>query len=306
MRIKIDKLVVKTLTILALIFGVIFTTPSYALGKLGHQLVCQLAFDHLSKNNQKKVTNLLLNMPNQHRQITNKYNYKKKNSAITFAQTCSWADAIKKHPKYKQFKALHYLNVSRYTLQIDHDACRINCLIKAIPYHQQQFESADNPWKKLQGLMFLSHWLGDIHQPLHVSFSSDRGGNKNKISSKYKKCNNLHWLWDECLLYPEDNTIKKKQVFNLLYKKLTQQWQSSDIATWQSSSVEQWATESLSITRSPEFLYCKLDSKKRCVSLSNNIIMLPNDYYSKHATILEQRILKSAVRLNYLIEESLL
>ena len=78
MRIKIDKLVVKTLTILALIFGVIFTTPSYALGKLGHQLVCQLAFDHLSKNNQKKVTNLLLNMPNQHRQITNKYNYKKR------------------------------------------------------------------------------------------------------------------------------------------------------------------------------------------------------------------------------------
>jgi len=29
---------------------------------------------------------------------------------------------------------------------------------------------------KLVSLKFLGHWVGDIHQPLHVSFADDRGG----------------------------------------------------------------------------------------------------------------------------------
>jgi hypothetical protein len=31
--------------------------------------------------------------------------------------------------------------------------------------------------QKLASLKFLGHWVGDIHQPLHVSFEDDRGGN---------------------------------------------------------------------------------------------------------------------------------
>jgi len=30
---------------------------------------------------------------------------------------------------------------------------------------------------KLASLKYLGHWVGDIHQPLHVSFADDRGGN---------------------------------------------------------------------------------------------------------------------------------
>mgnify|MGYP007038350414 CR=1 FL=1 len=52
------KLLIKALTVILLIFTVIFTNSSYALGKLGHKLVCQLVFDHLSIQNQKKINNL--------------------------------------------------------------------------------------------------------------------------------------------------------------------------------------------------------------------------------------------------------
>jgi hypothetical protein len=30
--------------------------------------------------------------------------------------------------------------------------------------------------QKLASLKFLGHWVGDIHQPLHVSFEDDWGG----------------------------------------------------------------------------------------------------------------------------------
>jgi hypothetical protein len=306
MKIKHTELIRKLLTLLALIFFVIFTNQSYALGKLGHKLVCQLAFDHLSQANQQKITDLISIMPKQQRQFVNKYNYQHVNSPVSFAEACTWADAIKKQPEYKQFKTWHYLNVPRDTLLIEHDTCHKNCLTKAIAYHQQQFGTAKLPWAKLQAMMFLGHWLGDIHQPLHVSFASDRGGNKNRIITKDKKCSNLHWLWDECLLYQGKNSKKKTEVFAMLYKKLTQQWQDIEVSNWQQSSIEQWATESLLLTRSPELLYCKINSKNLCISESNRTIRLQNSYYKKHTIVLEQRILKAAVRLTHLIEKSLL
>jgi len=301
-----NRLITKRLTFLAFILTTIFSSQSHALGKLGHKLVCQLTFEHLSQANQNKISDLISTMPKQHQQIVNKYNHRKLDSTISFAEACTWADAIKKRPNYKKFKAWHYLNVSRDTLFIKPDACRQNCLTKAITYHQQQLVTSNSPWSKLQALMFLGHWLGDIHQPLHVSFASDRGGNKNKVRTNKKQCDNLHWLWDECLLFQGNNNMTKAQIFGALHKKLTKQWQSLDISSWQQSSIEKWATESLSLARSPELLYCHVNSEKRCISHSDRTIKLPKTYYKKHVIILEERILKAAVRLNYLLEKSLL
>jgi len=32
-----------------------------------------------------------------------------------------------------------------------------------------------------EALLFLSHFMGDIHQPLHVGFTTDEGGNTIKL-----------------------------------------------------------------------------------------------------------------------------
>lgn len=39
--------------------------------------------------------------------------------------------------------------------------------------------------------MFLAHFMGDIHQPLHVSFADDEGGNS-IIVHWYRRKSNLH------------------------------------------------------------------------------------------------------------------
>jgi len=304
-RITITYLV-KILTIFVLIFSATFANQSFALGKMGHQLVCQLAFDNLPSTQQQKITELLLELPKKHQKIINKYNYRNKNAPISFAQACTWADAIKKLPEYDKYKSWHYLNISRESTSIELTSCRENCLIQAILYHQQQLSLEKQSWNKTKALMFLGHWLGDIHQPLHVSFASDLGGNKNKIITKNKTCNNLHWLWDECLLYGNNNRLKKEKIFDVLYKKLTQHWQKNNISQWQDSSVTEWATESLTLARSPSLLYCKVDINGHCQSMSNNTIKLPDNYYKKHTIVLEQRILKASVRLAKLIESSLL
>lgn len=42
-----------------------------------------------------------------------------------------------------------------------------------------------------ESLMFLAHFMGDIHQPLHVSFADDEGGNS-IIVHWYRRKSNLH------------------------------------------------------------------------------------------------------------------
>jgi S1/P1 Nuclease len=44
-------------------------------------------------------------------------------------------------------------------------------------------------------LKSVGHWVGDIHQPLHVSFVDDRGGNNIRVSGQC--AGNLHATWDE-------------------------------------------------------------------------------------------------------------
>jgi len=50
----------------------------------------------------------------------------------------------------------------------------------------------DSDW---QALAFLGHFVGDVHQPLHVSYSDDRGGNQTRIYYRGERTN-LHAFWD--------------------------------------------------------------------------------------------------------------
>jgi hypothetical protein len=48
-----------------------------------------------------------------------------------------------------------------------------------------------NPDNLTESLMFLAHFVGDVHQPLHVSFEKDEGGNSINVRW-YKRKANLH------------------------------------------------------------------------------------------------------------------
>jgi len=129
--------------------------PSFALGKLGHQLVCQLAFEHLSSDQQQKITTLLNIIPLEHQQAINKYNNQDKNQAMSFSSACTWADAIKSDSSFDRYKSWHYVNVPRTQKSIDGEVCEKNCLPQAIIVHQKQLQESKTSWKRAQALLFL-------------------------------------------------------------------------------------------------------------------------------------------------------
>jgi hypothetical protein len=274
----------------------LYANSGFALGSLGHQLVCQLSYDQFSTALRQQVDLLLAQLPKSEQQRINHFLHRPTAAPVTFADSCVWADAIKKDHNYDKFKTWHYLNVAREVTQIDSNTCTSNCVVAAIISHRQQLATAQAAWQKVQALMLLGHWLGDIHQPMHVSFADDLGGNKVAVATTDEHCTNLHWLWDECLL-----TRSGQSNLQLMHT-LTTLWQTAPINLWQQSAPWQWANESLLLVRSAGLGYCRLQ-QNNCVA--NETALINAQYQQRMLPILLQRMVQASARLVTLLEQAL-
>ena len=165
----------------------------------------------------------------------------------TFAESCAWPD----HPRRRATE--HYVNLPRDADGLEEDPCPLatECVVSAI---EQDLAVLSSPsateQERLEALKYLGHWVGDVHQPLHVSFEDDRGGNSIGVSGGL--CSwNLHAVWDGCIIeqgLPGDPYTLARQLLDEVT--------DEERAAWQGSSPIDWANESFAISISPEVQYC--------------------------------------------------
>jgi hypothetical protein len=92
----------------------------------------------------------------------------------TFAEACSWPD----RPRRRAVE--HYVNLPRDAEGFTNDPCPLadECVVSAIEKDLAMLSSSSaTEQERLEALKYLGHWVGDVHEPLHVSFEDDRGGN---------------------------------------------------------------------------------------------------------------------------------
>jgi hypothetical protein len=72
------------------------------------------------------------------------------------------------------------------------------CVLKGIEKHARLLRSGADDQERAEGLLFLGHWVGDIHQPLHISYANDGGGNSIPVESDFYPdfVDDMHALWD--------------------------------------------------------------------------------------------------------------
>ncbi|CAG8644991.1 4942_t:CDS:2, partial [Ambispora leptoticha] len=114
-----------------------------------------------------------------------------------------WADEVK-HKKGEYFgwsAPLHFLDTNddpgkSCSVDKNKDCPDGNCIVGAIANYTEQLNCANGGSVKTRdvALRFLTHFFGDITQPLHVC-GRELGGNKHKITFN-GKTNNLHSIWD--------------------------------------------------------------------------------------------------------------
>ncbi len=272
---------------LAIFLITLLPSIAFAWGEDGHRIVCQIAFDELMPVAKTEVTRLLALDP----------------GFENFAESCLFADS----PERIRWLD-HFINMPRSTRAITTADCPLaeSCVIPAIQNDYRVLQDADSSdAKKLLALKLLGHWVGDIHQPLHVSFQDDKGGNSNNVNIPDV---NLHGVWDYVIIshnLGDDYLRIAADLRKLITKKQRM--------AWQHDSPVEWANESFQITIAGAVNYCVL-KQGACWYTSDNLMLdkgepwrditITNDYLEMHAAIVSQRLQQAGVRLAELLNEA--
>jgi len=108
-----------------------------------------------------------------------------------------WADRIRSEDRWAHSRPWHYINVGddfpleRYRSPQEGD------ILWAIAHFREQLaDTSLASESRRDALRFLTHFVVDLHQPLHVGRASDRGGNQVLVTTVGGGQTNLHRFWD--------------------------------------------------------------------------------------------------------------
>jgi hypothetical protein len=164
---------------IALLF-VIFTFEARGWGPQGHMVVAQVAENNLTPAAKSAVKNLLSNQ--------------------SMASVANWADQIKGQQEWVHTKSWHFADIpdgeDYSSVEHNHDGDVVGAITDMVKVVK---DSRSDEISRQNALKFIIHFVGDIHQPLHVGRPEDRGGNDLHITFEGKK-SNLHALWDSLML----------------------------------------------------------------------------------------------------------
>ena len=162
--------------IIALFLFSFSANSSYKWNATGHRTVGKIAENHLKSSTKRNIKKLL------------------KGQSLAFAST--YADEIKSDKQYNDFYTWHYVNMPLDSNYEDSEKNPNGDLATGIAYCKKVIKDENSSdADKAFYLKLLIHFIGDLHQPMHVALADDKGGNDFKLQWFYKD-SNLHRVWD--------------------------------------------------------------------------------------------------------------
>jgi len=212
----------------------------------------------------------------------------------TMQSVASNADTYDHSTDGKWSAPAHYVDLNRdqtaYNASIN---CKTYCVVGSVLNYTERLQKnyssivySDLATTEPNSIEFIVHYVGDIHQPLHVSWADDAGGNNVKVQF-YGVSTNLHSVWDTSIIsrYNSDwsklsaelkNTIKSDPTLQTKYTK--------------DMHPESWANESFGYTRNDVY-----------DGVSGSNPNLTDDYYNHNLPIIKQRLIAGGIRLAALL-----
>lgn len=264
----------------------------------------------------------------------------------SLAEASVWPDHVRSDPAFRGADNWHFVTATEsgaIPQGQDNVVWAIELMTEILAGQQQGYKLSSNVTiDRPIALRFLAHFVGDVHQPLHVGNPWDRGANDCLVkwfgaARRGERYWNLHVLWDEGL--PESLSSSRSDLVADLHRRL---WAGGHEASLRTRTAKGWAEESAQIR--PE-VYPQLDAqrprKERDQPYCNNpaykdlpgrresgpkanvidakqmrryedmILADPDvphlgyDYRYLHIDRVKEQLLKAAVRLAYLLDTAL-
>jgi nuclease S1 len=255
---------VKTLFAIALL-GLV-ASPAQAWGPVGHRVITRIAMHRLSPHAAAEIKALL-------------------KEGDTLVDVCDWADHDG-HDAVPGSAPWHYVNVPISAEHYDNKFCPDSgCVVSKVKHYRGVLADKKAPKnERARALLFLVHFVEDVHQPLHVGDNRDRGGNFAQVQFEGRGTN-LHALWDSGLLHNlgGSDAAWVKRIEPLLTP--------DNVKAWSSAKVEDWADESLQAAK--KAYHWPAGAKAPLATGAT----LGDDYAKMAEPILKDRMARAGVRL---------
>ncbi|MFL6245086.1 MAG: S1/P1 nuclease [Thermoanaerobaculia bacterium] len=266
-----------------LVLVALLPTPLYAWGSKGHSVVAEIAERGLSPNVAQQVRDLMFAAP-------------LRDSA---SLPDDWRAQETRGERQGNTGALHYSNIPNDQMTFDRarDCKQDQCVVAAIEKYLAVLRDKTQPKdKRREALIFVVHFVGDVHQPLHAAgglvknaetgaMEPDLGGNKVKVRYLGAETN-LHSMWDSMLIEWGPPTVEEYATL-LLDREL----RGRPIAELQTGTPVDWINESH--YAAVQYGY---DVKNGNVG---------SDYAQRNIGIVYERLLRGGLRLRKLLEDAL-
>ncbi|WP_114395632.1 S1/P1 nuclease [Oleisolibacter albus] len=261
----------RTLAALVALSGFLLApTAAFAWGRDGHRAVAAVAEQLLTPEAKAGIATLL--EPGQ-----------------SLADVASWADEVR--PERPNTGGWHYVNVPITTAgyDADRDCHTRECVVPQVERFSALVADRWLPTPiRATALKFLVHFVGDLHQPMHVGENHDRGGNDVKVVLAGTETN-LHRVWDSQILqkgWGKDGAAMAPQLLAALTPQHRVRWSKGDAASW---AQESWAV-------SRDAIYPALGAEIPPA--------ITPDTAQRWLPIMEQRITQAGVRLALLLNRA--
>jgi hypothetical protein len=158
-----------------LVAGMLSASNSAAFGPEGHRLAGDIAASYLCEEARQEVSAML--------------------EGQSLARAGQWPDWIRSKSEWRHTRSWHYINVGDEEpilprTQTDSD------VLWAIDRFERELADESLPLEQRRwALQFFTHFVVDVHQPLHVGRAADRGGNGIDVRVAGRSTN-LHRVWD--------------------------------------------------------------------------------------------------------------
>ena len=285
---------------IALCLCLSYARDASAWGPEGHRIVCRIAFQLLDTARQQEINRL-----------TARYRTPNGGGFMFFTDACVFPDEARqkardKEPgwnKFDPFDAWHFLNVPRTTHLVADSHCNGNCVLTGITRHSDLLKTSTTDDARAEALFFLGHWVGDVHQPLHVSFSDDRGGNNTQVNGGFYEAAHMHGVWDSGIVAKVVGT----EGWRLFADRLAREITPAQNDAWIANPPLQWAQESYILATRPATQYCawRLIAAAPTCALIPQARTLAQRYQDESRDDVVERLQQAGARLADLLRRQL-
>jgi hypothetical protein len=254
--------------LLAGFFALAPLNQAWSWGPSGHSIIAEIAQHRLHPAVFAQIENLL-------------------GGQTSLASIATWADEMaKQRPETLRW---HFVDIPYEATNYDpkrdcNPTPKGDCIINAIERFLATLKDQSQPKRKrAEALMFLVHFVGDLHQPLHViERNGDAGGNRVAVTF-FDAPMSLHMVWDIGII------DRRAHDWGEYVRILERDWlPNKDIRTLQSGNPVEWA----------------LAAHAAAVNITYVLpadLKLGDSYYQQSLPIVDRQLALAGIRLAHLL-----